>query len=230
MTTTTIHTPTNNLQNSLDFYQKLDFKRVDHTDLTLVTDGKALIEINPDRIARAGVKMYRKDWSSVVSSLEKVTNVIKIDDGFILSDPSGVRIYLSEKEIDIAFESADECFAVTGIYAGLSLETTNIEQSAKIWQILGLEKTMGDLEKGWVAYQNAEGFGVSLMKPMSCPHLFFNPSMTYFNGKNNVAIIQKIRDLGISIAEEITHFSKEGEVDNIIIRDPGGYGFFLFSD
>jgi len=71
---------------------------------------------------------------------------------------------------------------------------------------------------------------VSFMQPNSCPHLFFNPSMTYFNGKNNLPIIAKIREAGILITEEITHFNQEGIVDNIIIRDPGGYGFFIFSD
>jgi hypothetical protein len=69
------------------------------------------------------------------------------------------------------------------------------------------------------------------MKPNICPHLFFNPSMTYFNGKEgNPKVIAKVRELDIPIAEEITHFSKDGSVDNIIIRDPGGYGFFLFND
>lgn len=48
--------------------------------------------------------------------------------------------------------------------------------------------------------------------------------------KSNLAIIQKIRDLQIPITEEITHFNKEGIVDNIIIRDPGGLGFFIFND
>ena len=29
---------------------------------------------------------------------------------------------------------------------------------------------------------------------------------------------------------KITQFNKEGIVDNVIIRDPGGYGFFIFND
>ena len=73
-------------------------------------------------------------------------------------------------------------------------------------------------------------FTITLMKPMTCPHLFFNPSMTYFNGKKNLSIIEKIRQLNIPIAEEITHFNNEGIADNMIIRDPGGYGFFIFND
>ena len=54
--------------------------------------------------------------------------------------------------------------------------------------------------------------------------------MTYFNGQKNLAIIEEIRELNIPIAEEITYFNSEGTVDNIIIRDPGGYGFFIFND
>jgi len=72
--------------------------------------------------------------------------------------------------------------------------------------------------------------GVSIMKPNMCPHLFFNPSLTYFNGGKNPEIIEAIRKLDIPITEEITYFNKEGLVDNIIIRDPGGYGFFIFND
>jgi len=68
------------------------------------------------------------------------------------------------------------------------------------------------------------------MQPYSCPHLFFNPSMTFFNGKENLQIIERIRNLDIPITEEIREFNKEGIADNIIIRDPGGYGFFIFSD
>lgn len=75
-----------------------------------------------------------------------------------------------------------------------------------------------------------DGFVISLMKPFSCPHLFFNPSMTYFNGKDNLAVIRKIREAGIPITQEITAFNTEGIADNVILRDPGGYGFFVFND
>jgi hypothetical protein len=68
------------------------------------------------------------------------------------------------------------------------------------------------------------------MAPNACPHLFFNPSLTYFNGKNNLQIIENIRKSGVDITEEITVFNKEGIVDNVILRDNGGLGFFIFSD
>ncbi|MGB4971535.1 MAG: hypothetical protein WBO32_02690, partial [Cyclobacteriaceae bacterium] len=93
-----VHTPTNNIKNSLEFYQKLEFKVLADKERTLVTDGKAVIEINPDRFARAGVKLFKKKWTKEVAKLKKLTTVHKTKDGFLLSDASGVWIYLVEGE------------------------------------------------------------------------------------------------------------------------------------
>ncbi len=89
---------------------------------------------------------------------------------------------------------------------------------------------MGSIAQGWVAFENGTSVGISIMKPMVCPHLFFNPGLTFFNGGKNLPIIQKIKTVGIPIAEEITVFNKEGIVDNVILCDPGGLGFFIFND
>ena len=45
-----------------------------------------------------------------------------------------------------------------------------------------------------------------------------------------MTIIEGVRTANIDITEEISHFNPDGIVDNIIIRDPGGLGFFIFSD
>ena len=227
---TFLQTPTNDLRQSLDFYKKLNFKILSAENPTLVSDGNAIIEINPDRFARAGVKFYKNNWSTIVEQLQKTTKISTIENGYLLSDQSGVWIYLMESNSTIKFDLSEVENSTLGNFAGLSLETTDIQKSIEVWEILGFSKTMGSIEQGWVAYENQDKMGVSFMQPNSCPHLFFNPSMTYFNGKNNLSIIAKIRDAGIPITEEITHFNKEGIVDNIIIRDPGGFGFFIFSD
>ena len=117
--------------------------------------------------------------------------------------------------------------SVLGNNMGLSLETTDFEKSNQIWQAVGFKKSD---QQGWVVFKNEDGLIVSLMKPNNCPHLFFNPSLTCFNGAANPDIIQKIRDLDIPITEEITQFNKQGLVDKLILRDPGGYGFFVFND
>ncbi|MBT7993740.1 MAG: hypothetical protein HN691_02595 [Bacteroidetes bacterium] len=117
-----------------------------------------------------------------------------------------------------------------GNSAGLSLETMDMELSFEIWQKLGFSTSMGSLGEGWISLKNTDNLTISLMRPLACPHLFFNPSLTYFNGEKNMEIIDHIRKIKIPITEEITYFNKENIADNIIIRDPGGLGFFLFND
>lgn len=225
-----VQTPTNALAESLDFYKSLNFKVVSEANPTLVTDGGVIIEINPDRFARAGVKIYSTDWSEVVEEMKEIVAVSNMDNGYYFADPSGTLVYLIEGMFNHDIEKSDPTFSALGNYAGVSLETTDIAKSIRIWTLLGFKKTMGSAEQGWIVYGDDNGFGVSLMKVGSCPHLFFNPSLTYFNGSNNLKVIAEIRNKGIPITEEISHFNKEGIVDNIIIRDPGGFGFFLFSD
>ncbi len=224
----TIHTPTNALQNSLDFYSKLGFRQISENPI-IFTDGKALVEINPDRYARAGIKLYGKEWDDAVDKLKALTLVTAIPGGHLCGDLSGAYIYIMRDSPPIQWEPEEKCFGVPGNFAGLSLETTDIERSAPVYEVLGFEKTGGSPEGGYISY-SLDSFTVTLMRPLSCPHLFFNPSMTYFNGGKNLPVIEKIRALSIPIAEEITYFNKEGIVDNVIVRDPGGYGFFIFND
>ena len=225
-----IQTPTPNLKQSLDFYKKLNFSVVSEANPTIVTDGKAVIEINPTRVARAGIKLFQKDWKATVEALQKIVPVKSIDNGYILSDPSGSYIYLMERDEDPTYDFSKVEVSTIGNYAGVSVETPDIDKSVAIYKALGFSKIMGDISQGWVVYGNTDELAVSFMLSGSCPHLFFNPSLTYFNGKENLGIIENIRKSGVTITEEITGFNKEGIVDNIIIRDPGGYGFFIFSD
>jgi len=224
----TLHTPTNALANSIDFYHRLGFKQISETPV-LFTDGKALIEINPDRYARAGIKLYGTDWQREIDLLNMITPVTRSSDVSLLADPSGVWIYLSKSPVDVDFNPEESCFGTLGNFAGLSLETTDLKRSSAIYEALGFKLEGGSPEAGYLAI-SLDGCTINLMRPLSCPHLFFNPSMTYFNSGKNPGVIQKIREAAIPIAEEITHFNKDGIVDNVILRDPGGYGFFVFND
>lgn len=227
---TVVHTPTKNLDESIDFYGRLEFEMVSEKDPTVFTDGKALVEINPDRHARAGIKVYAEDWSEEVSAMKNAGEVLVIKDGFLFCDPNGVRVYLINGAPGYEYETKPESFGLTGNYAGLSIEAHDIEKTAKFWDAIGFENSGGDLAQGWATYSNGSTMDISLMKPLMCPHLFINPGMTYFNGGKNLTNIGKMREAGIEFAEEITHFNTDGVVDNVIIRDPGGYGFFIFND
>jgi len=225
-----IQTPTNNLEESLSFYKKLNFKIISDEVPVVVTDGKAIIEINPVRYARAGVKFTTENWSETVSSLEKITPIHKMENGYVFTDTTGSWIYLIEGPEPSPIKVSGESNSVLGNYMGISLETISMSHSHKIWEILGFKVGMGGPDQGWMTMSDESGNSISLMKPNSCPHLFFNPSLTYFNSGKNPEVIAKIREIGIPITEEITHFNKEGIVDNIIIRDPGGFGYFVFND
>ena len=224
-----VHTPTPKLEESLQFYENLGFERVDHETLILLTDGGAYLELNPARQARAGIRLYRESWESTTAALNEVTKVTEKDGVHHLSDPNGVRVYLQEGEAPSVPETR-ECFSKLGKYAGLSLETTDFERSVHFWSVLGFSHDCGGPEQGWATYTNEDKMTVSIMAAGACPHLAYNPSLTYFNGGKNLPVIAAIREAGIAITEEITHFNKEGIVDNVILRDPGGYGFYIFND
>jgi hypothetical protein len=226
-----LQTPTPKLSASVHFYQQLGYEIIENADRTYASNGQLLIEINPHRHARAGIKLYQADWSAAIAELEPLTKITPIENGHLLGDGNGVWIYLMNGDAPINFTPKAESFGITGNYAGLSIESTDLERSLKIYTAIGFEKQSGDAEHGWLSLKHSNGLEISLMKAMMCPHLFFNPSLNFFNGKEgNPKCIEAIREANVFIAEEITHFNKEGKVDNLVLRDPGGLGFFIFND
>jgi len=225
-----VQTPTNKLENSLEFYSKLNFELIGLDDETLLSDGKIIIEINPERYARAGLKICAGSWRKVADQLEEITSVIQTKTGFLLAAPSGCLIYLEECPEKPNYDITGISPSVLGNFASLSLETTDLQKSLDFWLKIGFKITSGTIDHGWISLIGPDGFSMSILKILGCPHLFFNPSLSFFNGSDNLKVIQKIRELEIPITEEITVFNNEGIVDNIIIRDPGGLGFFIFND
>jgi len=227
---TLIQTPTPNLEKSTAFYRKLNWEQISDSP-RVMTDGKAVILINPSRSARAGLLFYKSSWAEEKAIIGKQRPLWAVENGFGFTDPSGSWVYLLEGKSPVSYEPKEKSFGMTGNCAGFSLESGDMAASAEIYKTLGFKKTMGGIDQGWILFMNDAGFGISLMKPNSCPHLFFNPSITYFNGKEgNKVVIDNFRKAAIPITEEITEFNKEGIVDNVIIRDPGGLGFFIFND
>lgn len=224
---TIIVTPTPDLIKSKTFYTKVGFTQI--ADSNSFTDGKSIIEINPDRFARPGIKLIANAWTSEVDELAAHTKVIKIDNGFLLGDCTGTWIYLIEAETSLTIP--ENCpHSLFGNNQGITIESIDIEKATNIWNTIGFKTVAGKIEQGWISLVNGDGVVINIMTPNCCPHIFLNPSVSFFNGTNNPMIIDKIRDTGIEIKEEITHFNKEGKVDNIIMSDPGNIGFFIFND
>jgi hypothetical protein len=224
-----VETPTPNQEDSIAFYKKLNFEILKEGESSVVTDGSVVILINNDHHTRAGVKLYVENKEALIKELESEYKFYGPSKN-TFSEPSGMRITLIDLSKEPLYKSYKKEASLLGNFAGVCLETPDMEKSFNTWKTLGFELSMGGVEQGWVALSNTSGDSISLMKPMVCPHLFFNPSLTYFNGTQNLSIIEGIRKTGIAITEEVSHFNPEGIVDNIIVRDPGGLGFFIFSD
>lgn len=222
---TLLQTPANDFEASLRFYSKLNFSVIAEENPTIVSDGTSCIEISTNRFARTGIKLLRPSWKGIVNKLEEKTPVKPIDGGYLLSDTGGTWIYLIEQTEGLKIELPDST-SVLGNSVGISLETPSIKQSAEIWMTLGFARSSEE----WPSFTNEDGVIITLYEPNCCPHLFYNPSLTYFNGDKNTQIIEYIRTQEIPIIEEITYFNEEGIVDNIVLRDPAGLGFFVFND
>lgn len=223
-----IQTVTPNLSTSIDFYTRLGFTHYEQGGFHYVSDEHVTVRINTERTSRAGLVLNKTDWSQELSSLKHSTKIYNCKDGHVLSTPGPLWVYL-ENSLTTPKPGNIRSKSLLGNYAGISIECTETQHAAEILKVLGFEQDGGDINGGWFSMRQNQT-SVSLMQPNNCPHLFFNPSLTYFNGENNLEVIRKIKEAQIEITEEINVFNPDQVVDNILIRDPGGLGFFVFSD
>ena len=175
---------------------------------------------------KRGVRLLGQ-WDREIKTLAEFTEITFRQGKAHLRDPNGIPICL---ETGTSFELSGEPGSILGNFAGLSLETAAFSQTVSFWEILGYQRATGGETQGWMTLEKEDSVSVSIMQKGSCPHLFFSPSLTYFNGGKNLENIAKIRDAGIEITQELDCFNDEGIVDNVIVRDPGGTGLFIFND
>lgn len=225
----TLQTPTANLNQSVDFYKKLGFQVKRNSLGALAVDSQICIQINSQRTARVSILLHQKDWTETILKLKNNAPSLEVNEGFMTSDPNGILIELRpENSNSKMLSSNNKC--LLGNYGGVCIETLDLQRSYEFWETLGFKSTIKDFSKSWIEMKSNSGDSISLLKSQQCPHLFFNPSLAYFNGCQNLEIIEEIKSQKISIAEEITEFNTNGTVDNIILKDSGGLGFFIFND
>lgn len=212
------------------FYEKANFKSIPIAGGIYFYSNPMIVYLKDDPCSRAGLRLFNANWERFIVDNGLENQYTKTKNGYIILSPEGCPIYLDltdELYINCPNEEATCNF---GNYAGLSLESVHIHYSIEFWQNLGFKITMGDPSQGWVALKNEFGFTLSIMAYQACPHLFPIPSISFFNSGKNIPIIEKIKESNIDISEEITRFNKDGVVDNIIVKDPGGLGYFIFND
>jgi hypothetical protein len=192
-----------------------------------VYDRSVVIFVSDLTKERLGLSLCQADWSSELDAVRAYAVPLEIEGGSLISDSSGMHVKLLQNTIELPSSSDN---SILGSYSDLSIEVVEFERSKLIWQALGYSQTGGDEKQGWIVLSKDGQTSISLIKAGSCPHIFRNPGLNYFNGTSNGQIIQRVRESGVTIGEELTVFSETGVVDNIILQDPAGLMFFLFND
>lgn len=219
-----ISTPS--LKRSKEYFEPLNFVCEEVDGGLHIYDSSMHFYVEEKSTVRPGLKFQVNDVQEFVQTSGLSFKEVN---GEWLTTDNGVWIRVVDSPLP-SVKADTKATSVLGTFAGISIETFDISQSMECYSKFGFTKTMGSEESGWVAMEREDGMGLSLMKYGSCPHLFFNPSLTYFNSGKNPEIIKELRQRNIPLAQEIDHFNDQGIVDNVILQEPGGTGIFVFND
>ena len=202
-----VESPAPDLKNNLLYYKRLGFQCVEWEDVYLCQTKQLCILLNPDPYSRPCINLFGVQTQKTELS------------------PSGTRIKQHKKKVEIPQVELKSLF---GNYSGVCLETLDLNASYHFWQAKGFKGSLA-AQATWCSLKHESGAVINLLKANHCPHLFFNPSLAFFNGKKNSAVIKQIKTLQIPIQQEVI-FDKETHADNLVLSDPGGIGFFIFND
>ncbi|MBB6463304.1 hypothetical protein [Flammeovirga kamogawensis] len=223
-----VQTTISNIEATLSFYKKLNFEVLNLGEKYVFLSNSVQLQAVTKKSSRKGIVLYKGDIGLDVQPLIESSIHSQTETETIIMSPSGALVYLLEGNAPLL--NKVDVTPLVGTFVGISLESLDLNKSMTFWEQLGFKMAMGDALQGWVSLSNATGDIISVMRAGMCPHQFSNPSLTFFNGDNNLEVIDKVRAANLTIKEEITQFSKEGIVDNIVLEDPDGFGFFVFND
>ena len=209
-----VQTPTPDLAKSRHFYEALGFKEIEGSP-NFFWDGRVCIEVNPHPHARTGIKVSANFLADECS--------IK----FPAVDPNGVKLY-SDTEPDRKLPTMGEPFGKLGRHAVLSVESHDVSGTVAWWEAKGFTAKVRNY--GAPYFELGGGLELELMKQGCCGHFSPSPGLTYFNSGENAKVIAEIRKAEIPITQELTMFSDDGSLKDVIIYDPGLTGFFVFND
>lgn len=195
---------------------------------SLMTDGAAVIHVDTTPRARAGVRVWRGALGREADELLTRHGAAPFDGGRLAAAPSGVPLWVvdgPEPELETG-----PLGALLGSFAGISIETPSLARSVAFWSaLLDARVAAGGVDQGWLTLRRDGLADLSFMGPLACPHSFANPSLTYFNGGRNAEVIAAVRAREIPVFEEVGG-TDSAPAENIVLREPGGIGFFVFND
>ncbi len=202
-----VESPTPQLQESLSYYKSIGFQCTAWNKGYLCQTQDLTIFLNSNPYSRPCI------------------NLLGAQEQKIEASPSGTWVKQEREKLSLP-DVKDK--SLLGNYGGVCIETLDLNASFIFWQAKGFKGNL-EPEASWCSLKNENGDTISLLKANSCPHLFTNPSLAFFNGHQNSGIIQQIKTLKLPIKQEVI-FRNETTADNLVISDPGGLGFFIFND
>ena len=223
--TTTLITPTPDAAASERFYTSVGFRPLGEG---WFADVGLTVRVDPIRTARTALVLHGPVTAELVEALSAFGRVVEQGERRVARDPNGVLLVLDPTDAPAVPDDLGP--SVLGPFVGLSIESVDPVRTTAFWEAAGWSRTKGDPGQGWVTLEREGCIGLSVLGFGMCPHLFPNPGLTYFNHGQNPAVIAELRKRGVPFAEEITVFNEQGEVDNVILCDPGGTGFLVFND
>ncbi len=227
-----IHAAAPRHHDSHDFYKKMGFvNRFSNESITVFSDSQMDIIIRHHASARHGFTVYADDLDPLLASIPFAK--FELDGGVLIADPNGVKcwLYNANDHPELLADKPENKNRMGTCY-GAGIESVHFDASIAFYAYLGYKPTSVVTDQSqYITLSREDGIDITLYKPGICPHAFYNPSLTYFNGKEgNKRVIEDLRKSGITFREEITLFNEEGLVDNIIVSDPAAFHSFIFND
>lgn len=228
-----IHVPVQNLKDSLAFFAKLQYSIILESELdAYITDGCIVLHLAPKKMA-AGYTFYVEKLETQLAQLKEAGVACRLNlnqdssyQEILVEEPNGVLVRFLQSADEPHLEKV-EASSICGAHYGIGIMAEDFVSSIDFWESLGFKLTNGTREsKSYVEMTN-DTIPLGIYRPGSCPHLFENPSLTYFE-KDMADRIAKAKAAGVEFVEEITQFNEQGIVDHAIWKSPGGLHAFMF--
>jgi predicted enzyme related to lactoylglutathione lyase len=224
-----------NLEESLAFYEKLGFKKLDGSSVpnpwALLSDGVMLFLLNQTPQHYLGIAYFADTIEAQVGQLQKagVKMTTNVNAGQLLQgvcfDPNGFGISFIQGDTASLPKPEGESSVSCGKFFEISIPTTDVIGSVAFWRKLGFEIKYGDPPgKGWASMSDGL-IGIGLYTRTACNHQFPIPAVTYFSNDSEERI-KKMKKDGIKFIEDIAN--KEGLIADAIMASPESQHLFCF--
>jgi hypothetical protein len=191
---------------------------------TLLTDGNLYFDL---RRAEKNKTMLSYCVHDVTNAVEMAQNleidiVEKSPHHVIVREPNGLLILLAGPDVVSLRDFEKKPSSLCGTFYEASLETNDVDRSIVWWQNVGFKVTAH--KDTWCTLDDGK-IMIGLYKKGNCPHLFRNPSLTYFEPDMGERIAE-LKKEGIQFLQEEKEIGMKGHA---IAESPDGQYFFLFS-